>query len=367
MDIKDSLIANIPREIAGARTLNRYNFQVNWSLCQLLEKHETGNDYLFIFDYHEDLLIMESEHDPKQINFYQIKGKRGKQWTLGELIKSKQDKEGNPLLSIIGKLYMCKDKFPHATSLNFVSNAYFNLKIEEKNGLSQAKDNICIIELKEKEKEKIKKALKDEFSLKDDPMFEDMTFLKVTPLSLDQSDMHTRGKLVDFLDNKYPESQGKLPVSIIYNHLFKEVQRRTSIYNTINTFEDLVKEKGIGKTLFDSWLDNMLLYKDFGELWKAINLDLTNEGWSFGEKRQLKAALNTYEIDSKNPNNEIIKQIRNKIKGILVDVDRDGITSNISLGKYLDLILSKYEEHAIEQNLYDNQYIKAIILVECYV
>lgn len=367
MSLKDNLISNKPREIAGARTLNRYNFQVNWSLCRLLDTHESQNDYLFIFDYHEDLLIMESESDPKQINFYQIKGKRGKQWNIGELIKTKKDKEDNPLLSIIGKLYACKEKFPNTTSLNFVSNACFNVKIEEKDSLSQIKDKICIIELNSKEKEKISKVLKEEFSLEDEPIYEDITFLEVTPLSLDESDVHTRGRLLDFLDNKYPENQGKLPVSVIYNHLFKEVQRRTSIYNPINTFDDLVKEKGIGKTLFDSWLDNMFLYKNFGEMWEDINSELRDEGWNFGERRKLKASFNNYEIDSKNPNNEIIKLIRKTITKVILDIDSEKGDNNLSLSQYIELVKSRYNENPVEQNLYNEQYIKAIILVECYV
>jgi len=368
MTIKDGLISIRPREIAGSRTLNRYNFQINWSLCKLLDIHESKNDYLFIFDYHEDLIIMESESDPQQINFYQIKGKRGKQWTLSELIKAGQDKEGNPLLSIIGKLYECKEKFTETKSLNFVSNACFNVKMEDGDTTSIGKDKICIIELKPKEKEKIRNAIKKELSLEDEPSFEDIIHLNVTPLSLDQSDMHARGKLVEFLDKKYPENQGKLPISVIYNHLFKEVERRTSIYNPINTFDDLVKEKGIGKTLFESWLESMFLSKDFVKMWENINSELRSENWSFGKRRNLQVSFHNYEIDSKNPNNEIIKTIRKNITKVLLKVDQeeDGET-NLSLSQYLDYVLSKYKENPVEQTLYDDQYIKAIILVECYV
>lgn len=367
MAIKDKLISNKPREIAGSRTRNRYNFQINWSLYQLLDMHESQNDYLFIFDYHEDLLIMESESNPQQINFYQIKGKRGKQWTLGELIKANKDKEGNPLLSIIGKLYACKSKFPGTASLNFVSNACFNIKMEEKSSPSLSKDKICIIELNSKDKDRIASTLKKEFSLENDPIYEDITFLNVTSLSLEQSDTHTRGRLTEFLDRKYPENQGKLPISVIYNHLFKEVDRRTSVYNPINTFDDLIKEKGIGKTLFDSWLETMFLSKDFDKIWEDINAELRTETWSFGERRRLKATFDSYEIDSKNPNNEIIKLIRKKVSKVLLEVDMECKASDASLSEYLNSVLSKYNESPLEQNLYNEEYIKTIILVECYV
>jgi len=179
MKLKENIINQKPREKAGSTSSSRFDYQKDWSLCQLLEYHNSESDYLFIFDYHEDLLILNSETNPDKISFYQIKGNKSTNWTTDRLIKSEKDKNGNPLLSILGKLYECKNKFELETkSLNFVSNTRFNIKLN--NGLTGiSKNEICIIEIADKDKKKIKDKLVNELSINNNPIFEDITFLKV--------------------------------------------------------------------------------------------------------------------------------------------------------------------------------------------
>jgi hypothetical protein len=74
-------------------------------------------------DYFDDIVILDSEIDPKNMEFFQIKTANAN-WTLKKLLKRKKGENG-ALPSIIGKMYGCKLQFPnHTLSLNFVSNAY---------------------------------------------------------------------------------------------------------------------------------------------------------------------------------------------------------------------------------------------------
>ena len=160
MPLKDKIVTVKPREKAGSISGSRIEYQKDWSICKLIECHTTTSDYVIIFDWHEDLIVMDSEHSPQKVAFFQIKGKKSGNWTIGSLIKSETGKDGKLLLSIIGKLYDCKTKFDlETTSLNFVSNARFNVDLENKLS-SLAKDNICIIELSQSEKDALKKKLK---------------------------------------------------------------------------------------------------------------------------------------------------------------------------------------------------------------
>lgn len=73
------------------------------------------------------------------------------------------------LLSIFGKMYECKLKFPtNQVKLNFVSNAKFNLILGNTGVKSEAKNRICMTELAPAEVERVCVNLKAEHKLESD-------------------------------------------------------------------------------------------------------------------------------------------------------------------------------------------------------
>lgn len=64
-----------PRETAGARTSNAYDFQKSWALCELIQRHLDGADYLMVFDFHEDVVVFDGEVAPRRSEFFQIKSR----------------------------------------------------------------------------------------------------------------------------------------------------------------------------------------------------------------------------------------------------------------------------------------------------
>lgn len=87
MSLKEAFCSVPLRERAGPRTADRFEYQLHWALCHLLGLHESGQDYLITFDYHDDILVFDSESDPQNVAFIQVKTKDGKHWTLNDLIK----------------------------------------------------------------------------------------------------------------------------------------------------------------------------------------------------------------------------------------------------------------------------------------
>src|SRR6186713_2202824 len=102
--LKEKLLQVRPRETSGSKTSKRFDFQKNWALCKLLECHKSGKPYALILDYHDDVLLLDSESDPKAVHFYQVKTKEDGHWTLTLLLKRKKGKDG-PLLSPLAKLF----------------------------------------------------------------------------------------------------------------------------------------------------------------------------------------------------------------------------------------------------------------------
>jgi hypothetical protein len=124
MNLEQNILNLKPREESGSKTARKFTFQKDLSLFLLLTLHEKKEDYVFLFDFHEDLVVLDSSSKPDKMDFFQIKSKDSGNWTISSLTKSEKNK-----LSILGKLYTNKLKFSHNTnSLNFISNAHFSFK-----------------------------------------------------------------------------------------------------------------------------------------------------------------------------------------------------------------------------------------------
>ncbi len=73
MNAFDSIVSKKPRENAGPMAANRFAYQLDWGLGRLLELEESGMPYTVIFDYQDDILVLDSDNDPQYIDFYQVK------------------------------------------------------------------------------------------------------------------------------------------------------------------------------------------------------------------------------------------------------------------------------------------------------
>ena len=79
-----------------------------------------------VFDYHDDVLVLDSDEDPTGIAFFQVKTEGTGPWTIGDLIRERKNSAA-PERSYVAKLYSDKLTFPdHTQRLTFVSNTYVN-------------------------------------------------------------------------------------------------------------------------------------------------------------------------------------------------------------------------------------------------
>lgn len=363
MELKSTIIQK-PRETAGATSSSRFDYQKDWSICELLDYHNTKSDYLFVFDYQEDLMIMDSEHEPQQVSFYQIKGKANKSyWTLKELLKSSSGNKNEILLSIIAKLYHCKLTTNDQTgSLNFVSNIGFKIGSNQYSTLN--KKEICIIELNEKDREFIKKSLQEQLPHEKISGYEEITFLKVVELNLNDSHTYTQGKIASFLEHNYPKKKQNVPM--LYRQLFNEVKRKSNYNKDILSFDDLINNKAIGKSYFQNILDICGAAKDFDSTWKNIEILLSNEGTKFSQIKKLRNDWKKAEIERLEPNNAILSSIINRTKSIIKQLAVSAILENKTLLECVSIILVEYEKNPTKQEIYNKEFINALIISELY-
>ena len=156
MSTVDKLARTKPKENAGSRSSNRFEYQINWGL-NLLLKMEEANEY---------------------IDFYQIKTNISNMWTLGGLVgdtKKKTESSSNSDfgLSIIAKLISHVRQFEDSRKLYFVTNSRLAKSI-----YGASDEEISFDQLKQDAQNSIKEKVKKELDDIDDCAFERLVFIQ---------------------------------------------------------------------------------------------------------------------------------------------------------------------------------------------
>lgn len=146
MDIIKDLLKEPQRETGGKIGVERFEYQAAWGLSRILELYKSGADFALAFEFHDDVLELDSMASPTKVTFYQVKTQATGSWTLNSISaperknpkKNKKAKPGDPpvtkdvgpdeptlekKLSFAGKMYDNYKRFPANTDkLVFVTN-----------------------------------------------------------------------------------------------------------------------------------------------------------------------------------------------------------------------------------------------------
>lgn len=60
MSLAEKLISKPQREKGGETGFERYDYQALWGLALIFEQHGGGDDYAIAFEFHDDILVMDS-------------------------------------------------------------------------------------------------------------------------------------------------------------------------------------------------------------------------------------------------------------------------------------------------------------------
>ncbi|MGN7170713.1 DUF4297 domain-containing protein [Paenibacillus cellulositrophicus] len=360
MELKKLITENKPRETSGSRSSNRFGFQQDWAICKLIELHEKQDDYLLILDYHDDIVILDSETEPNQMEFYQLKTKVPGNWKINDLTKQKKGSNG-PLSSIIGKLYSCKVSFPsHTATLNFVSNARLDVELRNKADNSVNKNVISFRDIESKKLQDIITKVRTEFELNDEPVFIDLMFYHVTDLNINDREPYVIGKLSEFLEKINPH--GKFKMSLIYKSIFDEIKRKNNYEWAINEFEEIIKHKSISKSYFQNILNQFDIENNCESMWDYTHALLVNEKVPPNVYMGLKNAWRCVEIERMKPNNQYYREIRENAASIISAIPPETVSD-----LYSNLIEPAYKQFTLSnKTIYDEWFIKVTLLMEFY-
>jgi len=272
----------LPYEMSGSRSKNRFRLEMLWGVCKIFEIYNEP-DFAVIFDYKCDIEI----HLQDSLEFYQLKTHKVQSpYSFSSI--SKKDKKGR---SVLGKLYMLKhltkDK-DITVKVALVSNAYF--KMDEK--VYSNIETLKMEHIDEASLIKIKKALQDEFESQDI----DITNIHYiyTPMNLLEPENEVKGKITGYFE-KIKNCEPEKP-NALYRLIVETVNEKACYELTLDTYDDIVRKKGITKNELDRMLDKYVAKID-SAVEKTESYILENYQ-TLKERRKLKSALRTVFSDS---------------------------------------------------------------------
>ena len=347
------LINTTQTEVAGSRSPARFAYQRNWALAELIEYHLKGKDYVFAFEFHDDILILDSEKSPANLQFVQVKTKTtGHKWSIHQLTKSEKGKNGSPdKLSIIGKLYENKKNFSgHSSQLRFVTNAYFSFV--------DPAPVIIADQLDKKAQEKITAAVQDQLGISTFDL--DSLQLEQSALSVDDHEKHIRGILHNFFEELFG-SEHNIPVSPWYQSISDEIKVKNNYPpEKIESFDDFIRNKCITKSEIEDFVQRVNSSHNSSNNWDIIKSQLQSEGITLQELIKLQNSWKKYTTDRLDYDNNALKSLES-------DIAHAVSTASLGGTPELKVVISSIRKDTSKKlvtvaSIFDRHYIDSIIL-----
>lgn len=352
MALASDLISTPLRE-KGA-TADRYDFQTMWGLALLFQEHETNEDYAIVFEFHDDVVLLNHSKNPSSVRFFQVKSKNTNGgWTLASLLKRKKskDKKDDKLKpSYIDKMFDNIHKFSTSVaSAYFISNQLCSF--------NSTKKSFRVDECSEEDFKKIVKSVKEAYPAATDDEVKLLGFTR-TDLSLGDATSHTKGKLQSFITQQLGEVWFN-PESV-YKAIANECRRKAYFSGELITLEQAIKEKGLTKADVTVWL-NAIQSNSRSPDWGSIAPQLS---YSFAEQLQISHEYKIYRSVVLNTADRAVQRIRMKIVEILPNVISD---DSLTLNDMVQIVFEATGQIAVKYlSPYTSAKLKAMIIYEIY-
>ena len=355
----DRIVATPRRETGGSVAANRTDYQQSWAFCLLLTLHEQGEDYTVLLDFHDDVVVLDSAVDPKEMEFYQVKSKSSGNWTITQLLACPkgEEKAGN---SICGKMYANKVAFPQVTkSVNFVTNAPFKVRLKD-----AAKDaEVDQFELKQLAKEisdRYADALMQEHKLSGPPD-EVTTNFRREALPHQGHQDQAQGRLATFLEKQKPN--GRFAVSAAFRAIASVIAKKTGDERKPANRDDLLLFKAITRANFAAMLGD-IMKDDDADRWQDVSAALLVENYPYGAVQRIRGAWNMYEVQKMDASNTPVQRV--KEFAVRVAAEFAARKPEFTIRQLIDEGAPRVRQLLGTATPFDDHYLTAALLYHCH-
>lgn len=360
LDLQTLVFAKKPRENAGARSSNRFDYQKDWAIVKLTELHASGKDYLLAFEFHDDIAIFDASENPSKIEFYQVKTQDKPHWLLTDFAKTKKDKDGNQLPSIFGKLNDHLSNYGNCVAgLFLITNSKVQATLTNDTDCMSVR-TFDLKDVKNDEIQKLSTKLTVEFGTNDLQNLINLIAFRLRELDINQHSDITKAKLSAFIEAELPDV--KYQIGPFYTAIFDEVKSKSNVEETVLNFDRLKAVKAISRSDFERYLSVLKNNNSMRDLATSIENRLNQEKVDYRFVSAFKSQAKTYELQRMNYGDKGFQQTEQRIFNYADAYQRkSGIISDD-----LNVIYSSIPENQIKGVLLSEDYIKTIILFRLY-
>lgn len=334
MSLAKRLVEHPQREVGGSLAQERFDYQALWGLALIFSSHEKDEDYAIAFEFHDDVVLLDSAKTPASVRFYQVKTKDKGHWTLTDLFRrpslKKGQKEEDRPNSFMGKLFSNYQAFPEDTAaMSFVSNVPLEF--------AGASEDIAFKDCNADNFAKFLTRLQAEHGSATEDQASLMHFVKAD-LSLNDASTHAKGKLNNFVVKAHGEIAYNL--NGLYKAVIEDCRTRSKYTGEIKSFEDLIRYKAICRADVETWLTAVGAQAKSPE-WSEISADLAYDAM---KKARLRAEWMKYRAKVLDAGDEGVRSVRRDIRMALAAFSG----AQPSLMDIADTILAQIRPAAID-------------------
>lgn len=295
-DLLDSLVEKPQRETAGSDASVRFDYQKDWAFCRMLKLHLDEKEFLVAFEYHDDVVFLNKEVSPDEVEFFQVKTLKSPSARKLNTLTSKKENTH----SILGKMYQ------NLSGLQGIENIKIILVSNRPYEFSSS--NVCANQIADKFKNKIIEKLQEEYGDIDLSVLNKLYFF-VSDIPLDGIETHINGLSMNLFKNKFGEDHGYNIHSWI-RLIRGEISRKNNYSSDeIVTVDQLIKNKCISNQFINDTLTAIeSTHKDIPDL-SLISKELEKCGWSTLDIMKFNKNFPSAISDFKDPLNTECKKI----------------------------------------------------------
>lgn len=327
----------------------------------MLELHVSGQDYVVIFDHHEDIAVLDAEEQPLSFSGYQIKTKDYGGFTVNALLK-REPGAGDPprpLPSILGKLYDLKLRFPQDVKLlAVVSNASFSIRLRTDGKTHPEINCVEFADLHQEHRKKILEALEAELVPQEPITLDGLLAFSKSDIPLRDHETYARGRLAEFLQKLFPDRE--FSIVPLFRALLSEVSVRNNNHEENASYEDLLAHKALSRRRFTEVLKEAgvsAIRVDLQEVLQRLN----TEGCPFKQVASIRREWDAVQLDRLAKRDIPYLRLREAV--------REAVDLHLGQPRLVDLIDLSYENVAPrlpKEWGFSEAYVKAWIMLEAY-
>lgn len=262
--------------MAGSTAFKAFDYQVNVSMALVLDLFRQGQEFVALFDHHDDLVVFVEQGENSELSFYQVKSSNKLKWTAKRL--ASRSSKGEVPKSIVGKAYYNVAQFgPEIRRASILSNQPLSATLATATKSDLHDGELSVADLCAADQETLIQSLEADFPTDFDRSYAPLLTFERVPFDLESYRATVLGRIVTMLEELHPDFVAVS--SPFYTALLAAAGECTGNKTKSATVEELRKRVALDRNAITKLINRVQSRsKNLVEWWTTVNDELAAEG-----------------------------------------------------------------------------------------